>query len=504
MVKAYSLTEQEEFEETPLLVALITYIGYGILFVFGHIRDFLRYTGLEKSKQATEHPRMKGFQPLYRNFEAFYTRNLYTRIRDCWNRPICSVPGRKFDIVERKTDDYGWTFKHTGEKKTYLNLGSYNYLGFAENEGPCSDAAINSIKKYGVSACSARAEMGTTKLHTELEDLVAEFTGKEAALTFGMGFATNSTNMPILVGKGGLIISDELNHSSLVLGARLSGAKIKVFRHNDMDHLEKILRESIVQGQPRTHRPWRKILIVVEGVYSMEGSVVNLPGVIALKKKYKAYLYLDEAHSIGALGSTGRGVIQHYGCNVDDVDVMMGTFTKSFGAAGGYIAASKAVVDTLRHHSHSNCYATSMSPPVVQQVLASMKIIMGRDGTDDGPRRIKALAENARYFRQAIKKLGFIVYGNDASPIVPVMLFMPGKISAIGREMKKRGICIVVVGYPATPIVESRVRFCLSASHTRADLDKVLEAMDELGDILGLKYSRQTPALTGTEKVKVQ
>eukprot|EP00045_Choanoeca_perplexa_P010864 m.112831 g.112831 ORF g.112831 m.112831 type:complete len:501 (+) comp15421_c0_seq15:179-1681(+) len=491
-----SRTEQEEFEETPLVVALITYIGYGILFVFGHLRDFLRYAGLERSKLAQEHPKMKDFQPLFRNFEAFYTRNLYTRIRDCWNRPICSVPGSHFDIVERVSPDYGWTFKHTGEKKTYLNLGSYNYLGFAENSGPCSDAAVASIAKYGVSACSARAELGTTKLHTELETLVAEFVGKDAALTFGMGFATNSTNMPILVGKGGLIISDELNHTSLVLGARLSGAKIKVFRHNDMENLESILRKAIVEGQPRTHRPWTKILIVVEGVYSMEGSVVNLPGVIALKKKYKAYLYLDEAHSIGALGSSGRGVCQHYGCNVDDVDIMMGTFTKSFGAAGGYIAASQAVIDALRTHSHSNGYATSMSPPVVQQVLTSMRIIMGQDGTNDGTRRIKQLAENARYFRQGIKKLGFIVYGNDASPIVPVLIFLPAKVAALGREMKKRGICIVVVGYPATPIVESRVRFCLSASHTRADLDKVLHAMDELGDIIGFKYSQQEqPAL---------
>eukprot|EP00045_Choanoeca_perplexa_P010868 m.112801 g.112801 ORF g.112801 m.112801 type:complete len:185 (+) comp15421_c0_seq9:149-703(+) len=183
---------------------------------------------------------------------------------------------------------------------------------------------------------------------------------------------------------------------------------------------------------------------------------------------------------------------------------MMGTFTKSFGAAGGYIAASQAVIDALRTHSHSNGYATSMSPPVVQQVLTSMRIIMGRDGTNDGTRRIQTLADNARYFRQAIKKLGFIVYGNDASPIVPVMLFMPGKISAIGREMKKRGICIVVVGYPATPIVESRVRFCLSASHTRADLDKVLQAMDELGDTLGLKYSRQRLAVCDKDrKIKI-
>eukprot|EP00730_Choanoeca_flexa_P007293 TRINITY_DN12308_c2_g5_i12.p2 TRINITY_DN12308_c2_g5~~TRINITY_DN12308_c2_g5_i12.p2 ORF type:complete len:502 (+),score=122.79 TRINITY_DN12308_c2_g5_i12:2646-4151(+) len=495
-LKQNLLLEQEEFEETPFYVAFLTYLNYGILFLFGQLRDTLRAWGLEKSKTPQEHPRMKDFQPLYRNFEAFFTRNYYTRVRDCFNRPIGSVPGRTFEIVERYSPDYNWTYVHTGEKNTYLNLGSYNYLGFAENNGPCSDAAVASIKKYGVSSCSSRAELGTIDLHHQLEQLVAEFIGKEAAITFGMGFATNSANIPILVGKGGLVISDELNHTSLVLGARLTGAKIKVFRHNDMQHLEKILREAVVKGDPRTHRPYKKILILVEGVYSMEGSVVNLPGVIALKKKYKAYLYLDEAHSIGALGSTGHGVVQHYGCSVDDVDIMMGTFTKSFGAAGGYIAASKAVVDTLRHHSHSNCYATSMSPPIAQQVLASLKIIMGRDGSNDGLERIQQLAENARYFRRGIKDLGFIVYGNDASPIVPVLIYLPGKVAALAREMKKRGICIVVVGYPATPIVESRVRFCLSASHTNDDLDKVLQAMDELGDIIGFKYSQHRRSLT--------
>ncbi|EDQ90948.1 uncharacterized protein MONBRDRAFT_20161 [Monosiga brevicollis MX1] len=482
---------QEDFEETPLLVAFLTYLNYSLLFVFGHLRDFLRKHGIEKTKTAKELARMLHFPPLYRDFEAFYTRNLYTRIRDCWNLPICSVPGAEFDLVERRTNDYGWTFERTGEVNRYINLGSYNYLGFAENTGVCSRESIEAIHKYGVSCCSARTEFGTTRLHEEVDELVARFIGKEAAMTCGMGFATNSTNIPILVGKGGLIISDELNHASLVLGSRLTGAKIKVFRHNDMEHLEQILRQSIIEGQPRTHRPWKKIMIVVEGVYSMEGSLVNLPAVIALKKKYKAYLYLDEAHSIGALGKTGRGVVEHYGCDVKDVDIMMGTFTKSFGAAGGYIAADRVIIDALKNHSHSHTYAMAMAPAVAQQVLTSMKVIMGVTGGDDGHRRIQQLADNARYFRQACKKLGFIIYGNDASPIVPLLIFNPGKISALSREMRKRGICIVVVGYPATPIVESRARFCLSASHTREQLDQVLAALDELGDVLGLKYSRQ-------------
>ena len=169
---------------------------------------------------------------------------------------------------------------------------------------------------------------------------------------------------------------------------------------------------------------------------------------------------------------------------------MMGTFTKSFGAAGGYIAADKNIIQYLKQASHANMYAISMSPPVVAQTLMALKQIMGLDGTDIGKRRIKSLAENAKFFRTELKKKGFIVYGNDDSPIVPMLLYMPAKIAAFSREMKKRNIAVVVVGFPATPIIESRARFCLSASHTKEDLIKALDAIDEVGDLLGLKYSR--------------
>lgn len=161
----------------------------------------------------------------------------------------------------------------------------------------------------------------------------------------------------------------------------------------------------------------------------MEGSVVRLPEIIAIKKKYKAYLYLDEAHSIGAVGPTGRGVVDYWGCDSRDVDIMMGTFTKSFGSAGGYIAGSKKLIDYLLMNSHSNCYATSMSPAVTLQIIKSLEIIMGVDGSIDGQRRIRQLAENTKYFRDKLIKMGFIVYGNQASPVVPVMLYMPSKIA---------------------------------------------------------------------------
>ncbi|XP_078090506.1 serine palmitoyltransferase 2 [Mustelus asterias] len=487
----YKKPFNQSFEETPMFVAVLTYMGYGILTLFGYLRDFLREWKIEKCPHATEREEQKDFVPLYQDFENFYTRNLYMRIRDSWNRPICSVPGAKFDVMERVSHDYNWTFEFTGAIiKDVLNMGSYNYLGFAELQGFCADAATRATVQYGAGVCSTRQEIGNLDKHQELEKLVARFLGVEAAMAFGMGFATNSMNIPALVGKGCLILSDELNHASLVLGARLSGATIRVFKHNNMQSLDKLLKDAIVHGQPRTRRPWKKILIVVEGIYSMEGSIVRLPEIVALKKKYKAYLYLDEAHSIGALGPTGRGVVEYFDLNPKDVDVMMGTFTKSFGAAGGYIGGKKELVDYLRSHSHSTVYATSMSAPVAEQIIASMKCIMGEDGTTLGQTRVQQLAENTRYFRRRLKEMGFIIYGNDDSPVVPLMLYMPAKIGAFGREMLKRNVGVVVVGFPATPIIESRARFCVSAAHNREMLDTALKVIGEVGDLLQLKYSR--------------
>ncbi|KAK5885712.1 hypothetical protein CesoFtcFv8_016829 [Champsocephalus esox] len=488
----YSRPFIESYEQTPMLPAVFTYMSYGILTIFGYLRDFLRYWKIERCNIAGEKEEQRDFVPLYQDFENFYTRNIYIRIRDNWNRPLCGVPGPTMDLLERTSPDYNWTFAQSGRVlQDVINLGSYNYLGFAENKGACADAAAEITMKYGVGVASTRQELGNLDRHEELEKLVARFLGVESAMSFGMGFATNSMNIPALSGKGCLLLSDELNHASLVLGARLSGSTIRVFKHNNMQSLEKLLREAIVHGQPRTRRPWKKILIVVEGIYSMEGSIVRLPEMIALKKRYKAYLYLDEAHSIGALGPRGRGVVDYFGLDPGDVDVMMGTFTKSFGAAGGYIAGKRELIEYLRSHSHSAVYASSMSPPVVEQVITSMKCIMGEDGTTIGCDRVHQLAKNAVYFRRNLQKMGFIIYGNEDSPVVPMMLYMPAKIAAFSREMLKRNIGVVGVGFPATPIIESRARFCISASHTKDVLDRALSVISEVGDLVNLKYSRQ-------------
>uniref|UniRef100_A0A3B3U6J0 Serine palmitoyltransferase, long chain base subunit 3 n=1 Tax=Poecilia latipinna TaxID=48699 RepID=A0A3B3U6J0_9TELE len=264
----YSNYYHDTFEQPPMYVAVMTYLGYGIVTLFGYLRDVLRAVGLEKCHVAQEREEQKDFTPLYQDFENFYTRNLYMRVRDNWNRPICSLPGPIFDLMERVSDDYNWTFRFTGRTiHNVINMGSYNYLGFAENNEDFLKTVAEKVRQYGAGVCSTRQEIGNLKIHEELEELVADFIGVESSMIFGMGFATNSMNIPALVGKGCLIVSDELNHTSLILGARLSGATIRVFKHNNMHSLEKLLREAVCSGQPRTHRPWKKILIMVEGIY---------------------------------------------------------------------------------------------------------------------------------------------------------------------------------------------------------------------------------------------
>ncbi|KAI9591258.1 pyridoxal phosphate-dependent transferase [Syncephalis fuscata] len=451
--------------DVPLFTLLTTYISYAILIAVGHVRDFFgkrfrrgAYAYLMESD---------GYAPIISDFESLYTRRLYYRIRDCFNRPVTGVPGRTIKVLGRASSDYNRTFRMTGEVREVLNLSSYNYLGFAQSHGACADAVEAALNTYGPAGASTRLDSGTLDLHIEAEKLVARFLDQEASIIVSMGFATNSTIIPALVSKGCLIISDELNHASIVTGVRLSGAGIRVFKHNDVEDLE--------LGQPRTHRPWKKILIIIEGLYSMEGEFADLPAIIALKKKYKCYLFLDEAHSIGALGARGRGICDFYGVNPSEVDILMGTFTKSFGAAGGYIAGKQAIIDHLRINSYAPVYAEAMPPPVLQQVVASMRMIMGEDGTDEGAEKLEALARNSRYFSSRLREMGFIVYGNANSPVVPMLLFHPAKIGAFSRECLKRNVAVVVVSYPATPIITSRVRFCLSAAHTIEDLDLALE-----------------------------
>ncbi|KAG1812440.1 serine palmitoyltransferase 2 [Suillus subaureus] len=528
--------QEHTIEEPPYYILFTTYVSYLMVICFGHMRDFF---GKRFAKSYFTHLMPHdGYAPLNSDFDSFYTRRLQRRVGDCCSQPIAGVPGRTVLILDRYSTDYNITQVYTGTKTRALNISSYNYLGFSQARGGCSDAVGESIRRYGTSTCGTRLETGSSELHIFAEALVARFLGTEDALVSSVGFATNSTFIPALVGKKSLIISDELNHTSIRVGARQSGAEVRMFKHNDMTSLESVLREAISQGQPKTHRPWKKTLVIVEGLYSMEGTLVDLLRIVELKQKYKFYLFVDEAHSIGAVGPHGRGVTDYFNIHPGSIDVLMGTFTKSFGAAGGYITGSKTLIDALRLRGHSCPYAEAMAPPVLAQIIASIASIMGvapapqlsksqnslnlassiisrKDRADDlqgmapasmlpawinlhpsltdgseARMRIRRLAFNCRYLHAGLKKLGFIISGHPFSPIVPLLIFNPGKCMMFARLMRVRRIpiVVVVVGYPATPLEKGRARFCASASHTKEDIDMVLQACDEVGGILDLKH----------------
>jgi serine palmitoyltransferase len=521
----------EVYAEVPLLAALITYAMYAVVIVIGYLRD-----ALSKAFKRDQYAMAKaqGLAPLVSDFEDFYTRRLYRRIEDCWSRPICSAPGAYIDVIERRfrrtlergqllrrgirecwatkppqlepvqlfrdetNEHVGWipqtsfaaALTYTGRVRRCLNLSSYNYLGYAEVPGGVDASVFESLETYGFNTGSAR-ESGCTAVLRDLEETVARFVGKPDAIVLGMGFATNSMIIPALIGKGGLIISDELNHASIVAGARSSGARIRVFRHNDAKDLERVLRSAIAEGQPRTHRQWRRILVIVEGIYSMEGAICNLREIACVTRKYKAYLFVDEAHSIGALGEHGRGVCEYTGVDPKDVDILMGTFTKSFGAVGGYVAASRELVAHLRRASAGALYATTMSPVCARHILFAMRQISGEDGTNVGRKKLTQLRDNALYFRRRLMEMGLQTIGSTGSPVIPIMLYVPTSIAEFSRECLKRGVAVVVVGFPATPLILTRSRICISAAHTRADLDFALEVIEEVADLLMIRYLRK-------------
>lgn len=474
-------------------MAILVNFGVLVLYLFGYLRDLLRYLGIERNKSTIEVNR-SGYPSLYQSFENFYTRNFFRRLRDGWNIPINSVPGEYIDVMDRYTEDYNLTFKYTGKTTRAINMGSYNYLGMAENTGPRLEAVERDIEQFGSSTMSPRVEFGTTTTLIELEEKIAKYLGAEAAMVVGMGFATNTNNIPALAGgKGTLIMSDELNHASSIVGCKLAGATCKVFKHNDTVDLEKKLRSEILKGQPSEdgrYKPWKKAIIIVEGIFSMEGTIVNLPELIRIKKKYKAYLYLDEAHSIGALD---KGVVFYYNCDPRDVDILMGTFTKSFGSAGGYIAGSKELVDYLRIKSHSSCYPATMAAPVARQIIGVIDSIIGNDGgpsQNEGLQRIATLKDNTRYFRRKLKERGFVVIGDDDSPVVPLMVYSATIVVEMIRAALRQKVAIVGAGFPATPLLEARVRFCVSSAHTKEMLDEVVDVIDDIGEELHVKFGQ--------------
>jgi len=513
--------KEKSHSDCNSITVFSTMLAFAVLTITGNVRDLISYV-----TKSGRYVRMKSGYPcddeelyakLLSGWDNFFTRRMYNRIQDTFNRPVASNPGARIDVLERVSSDGNKTMEILGsldnldsseQKEEYkknnhvvnlpggrtarqcLNLGSYNYLGFADDWGTtCRKDVMGSLDKFTIGASSARLDFGTTSLHKEVENTVAEFLGKEDALALTMGFNTNQTTIPALVGRGDLIISDELNHTSIVNGVRASGAAIRIFRHNSASNLEEVLRESIIMGRQRTRRPWGRILVIVEGIYSMEGEYCDLRGIVDVCKKYGAFVYLDEAHSIGAFGPTGRGATEYAGVSTSDIDIMMGTFTKSFGGMGGYIAASKEVIDILRRKCCGSSCHNSLSPVVCQQVITSFKVIMGKDGTDIGKQKINALRDNSNYMRMKLSDMGLLVLGHYDSPIMPVMIFHPNRMAAFSRECMKRGLAVVVVGFPAVPLRLARARFCISAGHSREELDSALQHIEEISTDIGIRFA---------------
>ncbi|CAJ0585773.1 unnamed protein product, partial [Mesorhabditis spiculigera] len=482
----------EAYQELGFLHVAMIYISFAVMIMFAHFSVFFRKHKLIDAKEmlmAKERPEQEDFTPLENGFDQMLVNDVYRKSTDIINRPIVGVPGALVRLKDRITKNFGWTYEYTGTETEVINMGSYNYLGFAHNDGPCAEAAAEYIDNFGLHVGAPRDEAVVMQAQRDLEECVANYLGVEDAICFPMGFVTNSMNIAALVNKNSLVLSDQLNHASLVLGCRMSGATVVVFKHNNAHDCGEKLRDAICQPNPRTGKKFKKIMIVCEGIYSMEGTILDLPAFIAVKKKYRAYLFLDEAHSVGALGPTGRGIVEYWGADPKDVDLMMGTLTKSFAAAGGYIGGKKETIAHLRIHSAGSCYGSPMSPPIIAQVLSSMKIMLGEDGTDIGQKKVVALRRNSRYFRAKLKALGFLVYGHDDSPVVPLMTFHTTKVVYWGRETLRYGIGAVQVGYPATALTKARVRFCISADHTKEQLDYVLAICDKIGDLSNTKYA---------------
>uniref|UniRef100_K3X408 Aminotransferase class I/classII large domain-containing protein n=1 Tax=Globisporangium ultimum (strain ATCC 200006 / CBS 805.95 / DAOM BR144) TaxID=431595 RepID=K3X408_GLOUD len=475
-------------ENVPTFAAVMCYMQFYVYLMFGHLRDF--FSAIFSALHLIKPEAPPGYAPITKGFERFYVRHIYRRLCDSFFVPVASAPGAHIDIIQRVSYDHNRTFvKLDAPPKRCINHGSYNYLGFADDwMSTCSKDVFHAIDTLPVASTSSPMEFGTTTVHAELEAMLAEFIGKPAALVYNMGYGTNASTIPALMGKGTLVLSDAFNHTSIVNGSRASGATIGVFRHNDMKHLEKLLREKISEGQPRTHRPWKKVWIFVEGIYSMEGEIVDLRAVVNLAKKYKAYVYVDEAHSIGALGKTGRGVCEYTGVDPSEVDILMGTFSKCVGGMGGYITGSQEIIDHVRSSSLGTRYTMGLSPTVAQQILTAFKIIAGKDGTNLGRQKLDALRDNNNYFRQKLIDMGLITLGHFDSPVIPVMLFHLSKVREFQIECLKRNLVAVTVGFPATPLLLGRVRFCISAAHTRKDMDEALEIVKEVSDLCAVRF----------------
>jgi len=353
--------------------------------------------------------------------------------------------------------------------KQVVNLSSNNYLGLA-NHPRVKAKAIAAVEKYGVGAGSVRTIVGNGDMLEELENLLAEFKEEEAVVCFQSGLNCNIGVIQAIVQKGDLIISDALNHASIIDGTRLSKADKAVFKHSDMEDLERVLKENRSQ--------YNNVLIITDGVFSMDGDLAKLPDIVKLAKKYSCLTYVDDAHGSGVLGRSGRGTVDHYGLH-GEIDFIVGTLSKAIGVIGGYVATKKIVKEWLLHRARPLLFSTALPPAAIGAILESVRMLM------ESEEYTKQLWDNALYFKAGMKKLGFDI-GHSETPITPVMIGNEAKTMQFSRELLAEGVFVSGIVFPTVPAGTGRLRVMISAMHTKANLDFALQAFAKVGKKLGI------------------
>ena len=358
--------------------------------------------------------------------------------------------------------------------KEVINLASNNYLGLA-NHPKLVEASLKATRELGVGSGAVRTIAGTMRIHMELEEKIARFKNVEACVVFQSGFAANAGTVSAILGKEDFILSDELNHASIIDGARLSRAKIKVFRHKDVAHCEELLKE--VQNEPG-HK-----LVITDGVFSMDGDIGPVDKLGALAEKYGAIMMVDDAHASGVLGRNGRGSIDHFRMH-GRVDVQVGTLSKAIGALGGYVCGSKDLIDYLYHRARPFLFSTSHPPSVAATCIAAFDIL------EQEPERIERLWSNTRYFQGELKRAGFNIGGVNTpateTPITPVIIGDGRAAMEYSRALFEEGVMGTGIAFPTVPEGKARIRLILTSEHTKPQMERALETLERVAKRMGL------------------
>lgn len=362
----------------------------------------------------------------------------------------------------------------TFDGKNVINLASNNYLGLTTHP-KLREAALEATKKYGVGSGAVRTIAGTMSIHMELEEKIARFKNVEACVVFQSGFTANAGTVSAILGKDDFIISDELNHASIIDGCRLSRAKILVFRHKDLAHAEEQLAS--VKDQPG------KKLLITDGVFSMDGDIGPLPGLCDLAEKYGAIMMIDDAHSSGVLGRQGRGTVDHFGQH-GRVDIQVGTLSKAIGALGGYVCGTRDLIEFLYHRGRPFLFSTSHPPSVAATCIAAFDVLQTE------PQWMEQLWDNTKYFKKELGLLGFNIGGVNTpaseTPITPIIIGDGKTTMEFSRELFTNGVLGTGIAFPTVPEGKARIRTIMTATHTREQLDQALQVLEKVGKNMGI------------------